>query len=191
MPALIAALKEPDGGMQAAEALRAIGVEAKAAVPALIEALKEQNVYRRVSAAEALWTIDRNPAAAAALVEFLKERKKPGHDLIYAARSLWQINKNPAAVAALIEVLKGGANRYGERAVAAEALWQSNRSPAAVPVLIESESVHALAQVGLEGKAAVAALTDALKDEDEGVRNGAARWLKKIGPRSAKELTGK
>ena len=33
----------------------------------------------------------------------------------------------------------------------------------------------------------VAALTDALKDEDEAVRNSAAQWLKKIEPEAAKK----
>ena len=49
------------------------------------------------------------------------------------------------------------------------------------------EEIPTLVAPILEGKAAVAALTDALKDEDEGVRTSAAQWLKKIDPEAAKK----
>jgi HEAT repeat protein len=52
---------------------------------------------------------------------------------------------------------------------------------------LDGAGVFALGRIGIEGKAAVAALTDALKDEDENVRTIAAQWLKKIDARAAKK----
>ena len=185
-PALAETLKDPQARHWATPALERIGVEGQAAVPTLIDALKGEDKVTRVYAATALGQIGAKTEAVAALVETLKD--KDAYLRCFAARSLWRIKKDPAVIPVLLECVKDPDN--------AEALWQINRHPAAAPALVEDlksggGGVFELGRIGVEAQAAVAALTDALKDEDEQVRNSAAQSLKKIDPRTAKEASMK
>jgi len=198
VPALVEAFTD-DADNYANWALCSIGVEAKAAAPALAEALKDKNVDRRVEVAVTLWKINQDPAVIPVLVEALKDMKANGYLRMYVAKALWRINKHPAAEPALIEVLKD--KDANLRSYAAEALWQINRNPAAVPALVESlkgrdnwvgsAAARVLGRIGAEATVAEAALVEALQDEDEGVRTSAAQWLKKNDPAAAKKASVK
>lgn len=201
VPALVASVQDPTDYADyiANSALRRIGAEAKAAAPALAEALKEKNVDRRVEVAMTLWRINKDPAVVPVLVDALKDMEANRYTRVYVAKALWQINKHPAAVPALLEVLKDKDALV--RPIAGEALWQINRHPAAVPALVEafkdrdnwvgSAAARILGGIGAEAKAAEVALVEALQDEDEGVRTSAAQWLKKNDPAAAKKASVK
>ncbi len=86
---------------------KAIGPEAKSAVPALVDALKDRDDDTRAAAISALQAIDPDAEAAipAVLVEILKTE-----DELYlrlpAAEALWRMKKHPAAIPALVDMLK-------------------------------------------------------------------------------------
>jgi HEAT repeat protein len=195
-PAAVPALAEdltyrtaPEGGYAAAVyVLGRIGAEAKAAVPALAEALKDKNVDRRVEVAVTLWKINKDPAVMPVLVDALKDVTANGHTRVSAAKALWQINKHPGAVPALVEVVKDVKVAAHMRISAAEALWQINKHPAAVLALIEvlkDKNVRPIAAEALwqinKHPAAVPALVEALQDRDNWISSPAARSLGRIG----------
>ncbi len=88
---------------EAAKMLGRLGPEAKQAVPALRQALKDESVRARVEAAAALWRIDRqHEAAVPVLASALKDSETYTRWL--AARTLRDIGPNdPSAVSALQE----------------------------------------------------------------------------------------
>ena len=166
-----------------------IGPAAAAAVPALIEMLrdKDHDVGKNAIAAEALERI--GPAAKTAvpaLTELLRE--KDVKICIVAAHALGGIGPEAkAAVPALAEFLRGPDSRI--RHVAVTAL--GNIGPgaeAAIPALADllrdnnergqGGAAGALARIGL---AAVPALTRLLRDKDNEIRVTAARVLTDVG----------
>jgi HEAT repeat protein len=172
----------------ALQQLGSIGSAAADAVPALAEALKDQNAEVRQSAADALGRI--GPAAADAvpvLVEALKDQN--AHVRRSAAKALRGIG--PAAVPALAEALKDQDAEV--RQSAADAL--GGIGPAAVPALAEAlkdqdtdvrhSAADALRRIGPAAAGAVPALAEALKDQDTDVRQSAAYALERIGPAAA------
>jgi HEAT repeat protein len=177
VPGLAEILKDDQEGWRAAFALGRLGPKAKAAVPALVEALRAVNGATRLESASALGRIGVAAEAAPALVEAFKD--KDGRMRCFAAAALWKIKKDPAAVAVLVKALDDPELRTD----AAEALWKMNRHSAAVRALIKSRNALALGRIGLEWQASVTALAEALKDEDEQVRTSAADWLKKTAPK--------
>lgn len=168
-----------------------IGPEGKAAVPALIEALKDGDKDVRSFAAEALGGIGKEAGPAApALVEALKD-KEPGVRGS-AAGALFALGPEAkGAVPALIVAFKD--KDPGLRASAAWVLGGiGKQARPAIPVLIEAlkdkeasvraRAAEALYEMGPEAKAAVPALTEALKDKDPATRAGSAGSLGSIGP---------
>src|SRR5262249_12893030 len=132
VPALTGALRSRVTGVaySAAAALGAIGPDAKEAVPALLTLLTNVTPYIRSTAAEALWRIDRHPAAIPALVAQLQDAQCT--DRGSAAIALGKIGPDArAAVPALLAALKDRQNLMP--AQAAEALWRIEKHPAAVP----------------------------------------------------------
>ena len=184
VPALIAALKDENEHVRdsAADVLGDIGPEAKAAVPALIEAIKDDDI--RWSAENALGEI--GPEAVPALVEALKDKDSGVRER--ATMALGKIG--PEAVPALVEALKDKDSGVRERA--AMALGRIGpEAKSAVSALIEAlkdknsgvreRAAMGLGEIGPEAKSAVSALIEALKDKDSGVREQAAMGLGEIG----------
>jgi HEAT repeat protein len=195
VPALIRALWDQDNGVRdkAAEALGRIGPAARAAVPALIVALKtpgdDDAAYS--STAEALGLI--GPAAKEA-APFLKEKLQhpDGYVRVCAALALWHIEDSRAGLAAARAALEDRSCRA--RAVAAEVLWRMEKHPQAVPTLIrlleedEGEmtnnaqymAARALGRIGPAARAAVPKLRRLLNDKELELRQTVAAALKQI-----------
>ena len=108
IPAMIEALKDPEGGVagirnRAALALKKVGPKAKAAVPALVAALHAPDQWGqfRMDAAVALWHIDKNPAVLPALAEIFRDKDLSDRGL--AASRLCEIGS--AGVPVLVKAL--------------------------------------------------------------------------------------
>jgi WD40 repeat protein/HEAT repeat protein len=185
--AMVADLKDTNLQVRqgAASALGRFGVGAKAAVPALTEALQDENSFVRSRVALALWQIDKHPDAIPALVENLK-----GDHPSIAADALGQIGvAAKAAVPLLREALKDYPPAPDPNI--ALALWKINKDASAVPTLIAAlkypypdwrmNAANYLGIIGVEAKAAVPALIEALNDEKQFVRESAAKALGAIG----------
>src|SRR5262249_7246673 len=108
VPALAEALKDKEivnVRLWAAWGLRRIGAEAKAAVPQLEAALKDESRLVRFEAAIALWAISKQKSAIPALIDLLKN--KDANARWRSAEALERIGpKAKAAVPALLEALK-------------------------------------------------------------------------------------
>ena len=160
-------------------------------MPALIEALKDDDNEVRRNAASALGRI--GPAAEAAVPALIEALKDDDNEVRRnAAFALGRIGPAAeAAVPALIEALKDEDSDVQRRA--AFALGRIGpAAEAAVPALIEAlkdedsdvqrRAASALGRIGLAAEAAVPALIEALKDGDRDVRRSAADALGRIGP---------
>ena len=143
----------------AADALGSIGTEAKAAVPDLVNALKnDKDAFVRSSAASALGRLGTEAKAAVPdLVNSLKD--KDGDVRSRAAGALGNIGTEAkAAVPDLVNALKND-----ERAS------------------VRGSAADALGSIGTEAKAAVPDLVNSLKDdENASVRGSAAYALRRI-----------
>lgn len=155
VPPLVQALKDPAVRRYAALALRDIGPKAKAATPVLVETLADADAPTRGLAAQALAAIgpDARPAAAALINGMLKDTDKEHR--AHCARALLLVDPEPR--------------------LAAPAFRQALRDRQA-PGVVDS------AVEGLTKLAAVAELSDALKDKDEEVRRSAVEVLGTLGP---------
>ena len=172
--ALIEALNDQDGAVRnkSSFALSAIGDEA---VPALIEALKHQQPAVRLGAAQALGGIH-SGATAAAVPPLGKALSDTDSAVRYhAALALKSIGAEAsAAVPELVKALRDQ-DQY-VRNQAGHALAEMGRVAAAaiVPELKDAEvcyqALGILRRIGAESKPAVAAVTEALKNEDEAGR---------------------
>jgi HEAT repeat protein len=130
---------------KAGVALGNMGYRAKAAVPPLIETLKDKDAVVRRNAASALGKIGRGvKAVVPALTEALAD-KGPGVRGAAAEALGWVGPEAKAAVPALTEALK---DKY---------------------VFVRGDAALALARIGSEAKAAVPALIETLKDKDRNV----------------------
>ena len=174
---------KPENKQELVEVLRQMG---SAAVPALIQLLKDQNSEVRSQATEALGkvgsaTVDQVPD----LIQLLKDENSEVR--LNASKALREIGIE--AVPALIQLLNDDSN---------EVRSQANRSlreigPATVdqaPALIQLlEDEHhyvrlnaakALGQIGTEAKPAIPTLSQLLEDQDPYVRSQAAKALGQI-----------
>jgi HEAT repeat protein len=154
---------------QAAEALGEMGPEARSAIPALTEVLKDpQFAPYRPYYALALLKIDRQAAklAVPTLIEAL-EGKGPTARLSEPHASAFR----KQAVSAL-----------GPRAAEApDAIPALAHALADIDAGVRQEAANALGEIGAHARPALPALRKALTDPDEGVRSEASRALKKIG----------
>jgi hypothetical protein len=161
------------------DALSGIGMPA---VPALLDALKNQDPSVRSGAASALGNIG-DPQVIPALLDALKDQD--GSVRSEAVNALGFI-RDPQVIPALLEALKDqdGSVRSG----AASALGYTG-DPQVIPALLDalkdqdgsvrSGAARSLGYIG--DPQVIPALLDALKDEDPSVRSGAASALGNIG----------
>jgi HEAT repeat protein len=194
VPVLAELLSDPDEKLRrgAAEFLGEMGPAARAALPALRAALADRAAAAvRVAAAEAVWRIDRDARAAVpALIAALRNRNDQFRDR--AAAALGQIGPDAREAApALAEVVEDETVDLGVRLTAAEAAWLvSSDVRTTVPVLIDAlqsedkeARTHAagiLERMGPAAADAVPALTEALNDPDEDVREASAQALRAV-----------
>jgi HEAT repeat protein len=160
------------------------------AVPALIEALKNENKQVRWRAASALGAIGTEASAAVpALITTLQDEDEYIRRI--AAYALGKIGPQAsAAVPELLDALQDSDRNL--RLVAAYALGKiGSEASAAVPTLIARlqdanaevrlNAATALGRIGAEAKTTVPALIAALQDKDKYVRQGAADALGRFG----------
>ena len=136
----------------AAQALGKFGPAAKAAVPALVQRIEDENAYVRVSAATALWRITRHAAAVPALIAELKNEDR--HVRSRAVGDLGDIadsRNSSVVIPALISTLTndGHAN-------------------------VRQRAAYALATTRGLARSEVPALKTALEDKDDEVRRAAS-----------------
>ena len=184
--ALGAALEDDDTREMAGWSLETIGA---AAVPALIQALGDDQWRVRERAARALGGI--GPDASAAVLALRISLRDGDKDVrAQAARALGRIGSAEAeTVTALVKALDDC--REVVRTEAARALGAFGpAAKAAVPGLVralgdsEDVRIQAANALGRIGVAAVPELVRALDDDDDDVRRGAAFALGEIGPDS-------
>jgi HEAT repeat protein len=159
--ALTGALKDADEVVrgESARALGGMGTDAAAAVPALIETLKDPDRSVRREAVHALGRIGGDTQTSVpAIVALLKDP--------------WAVNRGEAAIAL---------QRLGPQARAAVPALMANLNDENLDA--SREAAKALVHIG---PAAVPALTGALQQGDEAIRNVAAEILKQIDPKAAR-----
>lgn len=157
--------KTPIENMTAVQALGRIGPKA---VPALIEAMQDEDSSMRESAIYALWWMQpqTDPEATEVVLALIKALGDENSDVrVRAADALGQIGpKASAAVPALIEALKDEDSS------------------------VRKSAAEALGKIGSETSVAVPALIKALKDEDSSVGSAAAYSLQQIGPEASESV---
>jgi HEAT repeat protein len=196
---------------EAVVALGRIGERAKAAAPALAEALKSEDAVLRVDVAEALWQANENPAAVVALVAALKDKNT--NAFANAIEALSRIGPGAKAAApalrkaldeswqwepmriAWLTLPSSGQSSCGpcgtppppglNPAQAAWLLWRIEKHPAAMPALIKSRAYGYLGLIGAEANAAVPVIAELLKTEDGWTRIHVAIALWRINKHSA------
>jgi HEAT repeat protein len=176
---------------RAASYLGKMADKAASAVPALVEALADEDAEVRARSGAALARV--GEPALAPLLKALKERPAVQ---VEAARALAQMGAGAkAAVPALTAfVADRGADTTLRRECATALGAVGGASAPAAPTLLEAlaggpaplreASARALGQIGAEPDRVVAALTTALKDEELLVRAGAAAALGQFGERA-------
>jgi HEAT repeat protein len=188
LSAWIEALKDPDDEVRtkAAEAIGALGTKAKAAVPALREAVKDKPIAGRFPAAEALWKVDK-----AAFKEILTSKEPYGSGRFAVTLALTQIGKTARELTPqVIEMAQDRSLPDREHALLALGFIGADPSEA-VPVLRDALqdkrgqyarmlSAQALRQFGPKAKDALPELHQALEDPDAQVRVNAAGAVWKI-----------
>ncbi len=164
---------DPDVRRAAAKGIADMGPDAKAATPALLDALKkDKDLSVRRFAAQALGDVEADPKSAVpALSAVLKEGDKK--ELMEAAvTSLGKMG--PTAVQPLMDVVK-------KKAAATPKDKGKKPMPATDPTaLVRTKAIESLGNIGAKAKPAVPVLIDALKDAN--VRTEAAEALGNIGP---------
>jgi HEAT repeat protein len=194
LPRLINALEVEEVRLRAAAIIARIGPPAKAAVPALVEALGDESSETRSEVLLALAAI--GPDAASAVPAVTKAVRDPDMNVRYAAcYALGRIG--PAAMPAKEELRKclSSADQFLGMA-SAWALAQvdpqcSETAGKSVPLLTKAleapdamtrlHAIEALCCLGPLAKDAVPALKRALQDANEDVRAAAAEALREIG----------
>ncbi len=151
----------------------------------LARLLGDQEPTVRVAAAQALWRIERRPAALHALEAMLNDPNSPSI-AFDAATALGELAAEGAPVAPALAPALGHADDDVRRA-AAQAIGQAGS--AAVPLLRDTVAtadhrakIQAVEALGWIGSPAVPALTEALGHADAVVRRHAARALGRLGP---------
>jgi HEAT repeat protein len=187
LPSGVPATEGHDLGVFAVQALVNIG---DAAVPDLVQALKDESPARRRLAADALGQIAAMRTQPTSVISALTEALQDASARQAAARALARIDSRNGPVVApiLIEGLRDRDVKVAK--YSASALGEIGAvTPAVVPALgralddprIQHSVLGALWKIGPDAAAAVPALVTALKDDNEAVRQAAAHALQLIG----------
>jgi HEAT repeat protein len=177
-------------------AISELGEIGEPAIPALIEALQDENLQVRQSATEVLRQSGRPviPALVKALTNSDVElRRRAAALLKKVSRSYWnssELSKVKTVVSQLIPLLQD--SDAGVRSSAASALGNIGAEAKTavsqlIPLLqdsdagVRSSAASALGNIGAEAKTAVSQLIPLLQDSDAGVRSSAASALGNIG----------
>jgi HEAT repeat protein len=156
--------KSADVRWKAADLLGQVGPDATDTAPALIEALKDEDLHVRTVAATSLGVL--KPLPREAIPNLIALLGSGDRDSVAAARTLSLFGPEArSAIPALVEAMQ---------AKDSEVRWNAIRT---------------LGKIGPEARTAVPALIKALKDEDALVREHAAESLGEIGP-DAREAVG-
>jgi HEAT repeat protein len=190
---LLGQVKQNQRRGEAAEDLGSLGPLARAALPALREALRDPEPTVRIRVAEALVRIDPAETAAVTALGKLLQDQSPR---VRKAAAYALGNLGPDAKAAVPDLIQALDDRDAKvRWTVLETLGQLGAAAEpAVPALIarlkdaDSRGVaaDALGQIGPAAKQAIPALQAALQDAAPGVRWAAALSLIRIDPMAAK-----
>jgi HEAT repeat protein len=199
IPPLSRALQDEDGNVSrsAAGALGAFGPEARTAVPALTEALRHRDMETRHFAARALVRVGdqkAKQAAAPVLREVLRRGAPAQRVRAEIIVLLWRIGPEPASTFPGLE--QGDPGDVPCAVQLLNGVYSTKADPEtrknAVPVLVaafrglrsrpdfRATFASTLGQIGPEARAAIPALTEALKDKDANVRKAAAEALERV-----------
>jgi HEAT repeat protein len=170
--------------------LERIGPQAKAAVPALAKALRDEKWKGRPNAARALEAV--GPAAKRALpalVDALKDTD--GWTRQTALSAILAIDPDAQAAVPVLEEMLQKEDQPFYRLSIGGALWRMRKYPDALPVFVavlkeeneytRADAAAALGQMGPAAKVAVPALVELLGDKEAVVRIAAAKALGAIG----------
>jgi WD40 repeat protein/HEAT repeat protein len=192
LPAIIDALRHNPHVAVRATAVKVLpryGRDARAAVPALLEALGDESIA--FAAAEVLQQVDPTACnqAMPILIERLADRRSKEHvGDVFAAEQMpvYMQNSVRSVVAVLIGPTGGRGGLRGEQRAVVKA-W--------VPLFIEALkdpeerdrtwAAASLRQLGPDAAAAVSALIETLGDQEDSVRTESAKALGAIGPGAA------
>ncbi|TAG19562.1 MAG: HEAT repeat domain-containing protein [Oscillatoriales cyanobacterium] len=164
-------------------AISELGEIGEPAIPALIEALQDENLQVRQSATEVLRQSGRPviPALVKALTNSDVElRRRAAALLKKVSRSYWnssELSKVKTVVSQLIPLLQDSDAGVRSSAASSQLIPLLQDSDAGV----RSSAASALGNIGAEAKTAVPQLVSLLQDSDEGVCSSAASALGKIG----------
>ncbi|MCP4699874.1 MAG: hypothetical protein GY862_23930, partial [Gammaproteobacteria bacterium] len=137
-----------------------------ACVPALLEALQDENEKVRLFAVHALGEI-KNPVSVPALIEALRDEKSKVR--LFAVNALGNF-KDPACAPALVEALQD--ENSDVRLFASEALERTHKNPACAPARLDALR-NEEGRGNLKDPADVPALIEAFQNEDREVRESA------------------
>jgi HEAT repeat protein len=168
LPALRDALKDkmPETRERAAEALGRLGPAGRAAVPDLLAAMQGQVLRFPLTAALALWRIDR-AAGKQSVPMLVQVLRTPEHDQL--ATSLERLDHTPGIFDGTLGELQKFLEYMDVRTAAADALGA----------------------IGPDAREAVPALLEARKDSRRTVRQAAVRALRRIDPQTLAAVEGK
>lgn len=172
VPVVVPYLQANDPAMRrmAVMVLERIGPSAKAAIPGLTVALNDADANVRAIAALAVWRIDRQTNAAAAVFEKELESMPAGDLFVRSARYLSMVSPDsPALLPAYIKALQAPKTTY----LAGNDSFRWN-------------FVARLAKYGRTAEAAVPVLVRIIREEPN-LRSVALHTLKQIDPDEAKE----
>jgi hypothetical protein len=165
LPQLIAALNDNSDRpsydtirANSAKTLGKFGVTAKAAVPALVRRLKDENGYIRVDSAVALWRIEQHTTAVPSLIAELKnEDRNIRSRAVSNLGDIADAENSSVVIPALISTFENDQH-----------------------VNVRRHAAYALATSGVLAKSAVPTLSSALDDEHEEIRRAASHAIEVI-----------
>lgn len=195
LPQLTSALKDKTASVQLSAALALWQIDGQiVGLSVLSEALKEEDVFLREQACQALGEMGlAAKAAAPALMSALTDK-----DAKVRALSAAALGKMPGVTGTFLKLSAAlDDTDVDVRLSAAHSIWlhQPKTTDVTVPVIVAAlkhkqvrariRAAELLGEIGAAAKASVPALVEAIRDENPAVRQAAALALKKVDPEAA------